>query len=537
VAKLLITAVVALTALACAVAPGAFAATPFTAGSGGGVHLAASTDGAGHVAWVTPARGADPAKVGYCHIPPGGNTCDVTKTFDFPAAPGQTAQADPSKITIHTPRALEVRIFAACQMCGDGSAVDHVYTWGSTTNGSVWSDQFLLGTTPTSTGLQPDAAWILDSNTFVSPGEGVETLVFQTAGAVATHFPVVSDGFVYNPSTVRVPVTSGDLPQLLQASSNLGSIQYASFRAGNLNAATIAQTINWNTNRSIAGLEPDSAEPHLSTGPANVYMTYRRSVPGDNQILVRRFGSDSRTFSSSTPIQGDDPIDNSADGPSSAQDSAGRIHVIWSSGHDTGRLRYTRSNDSGTDWSAPLNVAQGEAFNDAVVVGDEGGSGWAAWANAGGEVRVVRLEPYAERTVTPPPPTCTPPATGTPPNCKTPTTPTATVTRKTVAVKGASITFSVPKACVAKGKTFKVTLSWKKRKRKGNLFVKVSRADFYIGKKRVKIDRHAPFTQTLTVNTSAAAGSKLTVRARAYIKVKRGKSPKKSVSSSISVCA
>ena len=74
-AKLLITAVVAAAALACAFAPGAFAATPFTAGQGGGVHIVTSSDGAGHVAWVIPARGADPAKVAYCHIPPGGSAC------------------------------------------------------------------------------------------------------------------------------------------------------------------------------------------------------------------------------------------------------------------------------------------------------------------------------------------------------------------------------------------------------------------------------------------------------------------------------
>ena len=46
----------------------------------------------------------------------------------------------------------------------------------------------------------------------------------------------------------------------------------------------------------------------------------------------------------------------------------------------------------------------------------------------------------------------------------------------------------------------------------------------------------APFTQTLTVKATAKAGSKLTVRARAHIKVKRGKSPKKSIVSSITVC-
>jgi len=89
---------------------------------------------------------------------------------------------------------------------------------------------------------------------------------------------------------------------------------------------------------------------------------------------------------------------------------------------------------------------------------------------------------------------------------------------------------------VAPGKTFTVTLTWKKQKRKGNKFVKVRRADFYIGSKRVKIDKKAPFRQTLKVTASSKPGSTVTLKARAYIKVKRGKSPTKSITSKIKVC-
>lgn len=115
-----------------------------------------------------------------------------------------------------------------------------------------------------------------------------------------------------------------------------------------------------------------------------------------------------------------------------------------------------------------------------------------------------------------------------------PVTPRRVSTSATV--PGAKITFNVPGSCVAPGKTFTVTLTWKKQKRKGNRFVKVRRADFYIGTKRVKIDRRAPFRQTLTVKASATPGSTITLRARAYIKVKRGKSPTKSIRSKIKVC-
>ena len=92
-----------------------------------------------------------------------------------------------------------------------------------------------------------------------------------------------------------------------------------------------------------------------------------------------------------------------------------------------------------------------------------------------------------------------------------------------------------PKTCVAAGGSFTATLAFKKSKKKGAKTVKVTRVDFYIDKKRVKIDKKAPFRQTLTVK-NLAAGSKHTLKARATTKVRRGKPPKKSVSTSFSVC-
>jgi hypothetical protein len=106
----------------------------------------------------------------------------------------------------------------------------------------------------------------------------------------------------------------------------------------------------------------------------------------------------------------------------------------------------------------------------------------------------------------------------------------------TTTVPGASITFSTPQTCVRPGQRFSVRLTFKRQRRKGNKFVKVRRADFFIGTRRVKIDRKAPFSQVLTVTAGARPGSTLTVRARAYIKVRRGKSPTKSIRSTIRVC-
>jgi photosystem II stability/assembly factor-like uncharacterized protein len=120
---------------------------------------------------------------------------------------------------------------------------------------------------------------------------------------------------------------------------------------------------------------------------------------------------------------------------------------------------------------------------------------------------------------------------------KPPTTTTVPVGKTTTAsVPGAKITFATPKACVAPGAKFRVTLSFKRQKRKGSRFVKVSRTDFYIGSTRVKIDRKAPFVDTLTVTAGTKPGSTIKLRARAYIKVRHGKAPTKSITTKLLVC-
>ncbi len=106
-----------------------------------------------------------------------------------------------------------------------------------------------------------------------------------------------------------------------------------------------------------------------------------------------------------------------------------------------------------------------------------------------------------------------------------------------VSVPGATVTLRVPGACVPRGGTFRAKLAWKKQKRKGNLFVKVRRTDFYVNLRRVRIDTKAPFVANFRIPMSVPAGATLTVRARAFIKVKKGRSPKKSIRATVRVCS
>ena len=106
----------------------------------------------------------------------------------------------------------------------------------------------------------------------------------------------------------------------------------------------------------------------------------------------------------------------------------------------------------------------------------------------------------------------------------------------TVSDRNASYRFSVPKSCVAPGQAFTTTLRWAKRKRKGNLFVKVARVDFYLGSKRLTIDRKAPFVKRYRIVATQVRGSVINIRARAFIKVRRGRAPTKSLRAAIRVC-
>ncbi|MBA2348033.1 MAG: hypothetical protein H0V81_07045 [Solirubrobacterales bacterium] len=117
-----------------------------------------------------------------------------------------------------------------------------------------------------------------------------------------------------------------------------------------------------------------------------------------------------------------------------------------------------------------------------------------------------------------------------------PSAPRSPTKTKTVTVAGGRVTLAAPRACVPAGTSFTARLSFKRSKKKGTKFVKVTKVDFYIDrKKQGKTDRKAPFTKRLTVKR-LKAGSTHRLRARATIKVKRGKGPTKSISTSFKVC-
>ena len=70
-----------------------------------------------------------------------------------------------------------------------------------------------------------------------------------------------------------------------------------------------------------------------------------------------------------TYIEGTDPIDDNSgiEDPNHSQDGSGRLHVVWRTLYDGGRLRYTRSDDGGATFSPAANLATKETFFDPIV--------------------------------------------------------------------------------------------------------------------------------------------------------------------------
>jgi hypothetical protein len=166
---------------------------------------------------------------------------------------------------------------------------------------------------------------------------------------------------------------------------------------------------------------------------------------------------------------------------------------------------------------------EGRSYRVTATFPDSGPGGDNAFAGASASVRFAWTA-TADGTAPAPTPAPAPAPTAGP------------LRSSSVRTPGAIVTLSVASGCVRRGGILRAKLGWTKQKRKGNLFVKVRRTDFYVGSRRVLLDRRAPFALRFKVPLSAAAGSTLTVRAHAYIKVRHGRSPTKSIRVTVKVC-
>jgi hypothetical protein len=387
------TPLLALTAIAAllAFAPAAGAATPFTAGTGFGHDLALGSDGTGHVVWLQDGDSSD--LLNYCRVPAGGSACDSESGILPWAGPDLTANAI-GDAQVFTPAAGRVVVLASCWSCGVGAGANQIFRWISTDNGVNFGAPTEVGRTLF---LNGQAAYV-DSLNLALATEGSD---FQAADPTVVPNPDITrvdlggSGFVYSPSVVY----SETLDRAVYAVNDLDTVKFAYRVDSTPTAAELNNVANWQINKLLSGPEGDNEETHLSSGPSGILLTYRWFVPNDNRLGLRKFDPAANDFGGPVYIEGPDPIDNnSLDYPYHSQDGSGRIHVVWRSLFDDGRLRYTRSEDGGATFAPAANLAMKESFFEPMVEAAPSGIGFAVWTGggAGGVIRVVPIDPQPE---------------------------------------------------------------------------------------------------------------------------------------------
>jgi hypothetical protein len=387
-------ALAAAAVMALASAAPALGATPFSAGSGTGHDLAVGSDGLGHLVWIRADGGED--DVFYCRVSAGGSACDgesIGLEFGDGGAPVPdsfgTAQ-------VFAPAANKVVVVASCTQCGTtGGTTDRTYRWLSTNNGVDFSGPLEIG----------NGLMVSGQAGYLNTGDitlGVDATNFQAADpAIITSavfdiggFPVSAD-----PAVVPGPVASKAVHAL---NNNSGTVRYAVFNdptaPPSVTEADLNVQGNWDRLNTLSGAEPDNEETHLSSGGNGVLLSYlSRFSTSDVRVAFRRFDAGTDTFGAPTYVQGSNAVDlNGLDFPHQSQDAGNRIHFVWRTLHDGGRLRYIRSDDGGATFSAPANLALRESFLDPLVEAGAAGTGFAAWRTTGSDIRIVPIDPQPE---------------------------------------------------------------------------------------------------------------------------------------------
>jgi hypothetical protein len=358
------------------------AATPFTAGSGASPTVAVGSDGTGHVVWETTEENT---RVGYCRVSPGASACNRTELLKFGSS--TKALRSSHKAQVFTPAPNQVVIVAGCWNCPEG-VNNRIYRWISVNNGTSFGAQVEIDNKVENAGH----GTLLAGNSFVAARashvkaaakDGIEGVDYATGGI-----------FSFSPEVARVPETE----KLVAAVNDLDVVKYGVFKGPTLSVANINNVLNWDTDKTLPSPEPDNNDTALNSGPNGVFLSYRNFVAGDTHIGLRRFDPLTNSFVLPFYVEGPDPIeDNSLEEPDSFQDPSGRIHVLWSSLYDGGRLRYTVSGTGGGSFSTVATLAKSESFHEPELAAGADGSGFATWApGLSGAIRVVPLDPEPE---------------------------------------------------------------------------------------------------------------------------------------------
>ena len=513
--------IIAASLLALAVPTAAQAGDPFTIGEGSDPHIvmAPGTDTARAV-WADEV--AD--KVHFCAIPRGGTGCSLERVLDMPAG-----VSNPDRPFVVNGGGAKVWIAMPHY------AANKIYLYQSNNGGLNWGNgNQIYNASPGTDEMEPAVN-----------ATGTE-LIFPSANP---------DRFVASPAVDGSESGTADVANLTEGGvADLQELQVARLEGTGLvalahngtnayfwrlNSGNPSLSANWPGSPTLIG---DGMDARLTGADGAPWMMATAGPTNAKRVEVRHWNG--AAFGAPTVLANEQGYINDI-----SANGASVVGAIWRKNEPgDNRLKLGLSTNGGASWGTSTIAFEDVtmASMDLALAGD--GKGFAIYEGtstpSSGAKRFIRV---ASTDTVPEPATTTPTTTTTAPTTTTPGTPTAPVnpTPKTTplplvrtiasTVRGATLTLGLPTRCIPAGQPFVATLTWKKQRRKGNLFVKVNRADFFIGSARVKTDRKAPFRQTLRI-PNPKKGQSYKFRARAFIKVRRGKAPKKSIFATLKVC-
>ena len=462
-------------------APSAQAGTPFTVGEGRAPHVALGPGDTAHIVWND-----ETDKVFHCRLPRGAAQCDPLTTLDIGSSEGSPfALAGPDgAIFIAMPHYVDEKTYL-WKSTDDGRTFgprQTIYSWG----GGDAPTEPLLGPQP---GQITFAAWNKQATVWSAAIDGSEA----GSSARATLTGTGDFDFQIAPTTDGGLVAVGN-DQQQAAFHRMAPGQEPSDAASWTAAAKLAGQDD--TTRVAGG--KDGTYLLSTVGPTDAHMNLRRWNVNtfDKPVEVPEFGY----------------VNDVHVGPS------GTVAAMWRVNDPNGNLlRLALSKDGGQSYDAATIAVEDSIMGSMDVVLAPDDAGLAVFEsdhptnNARKLIRVTNTLPV--EAVSPNPPS---------------------LLRKRASVPGATLRLDVPGNCVEEDSSFVAGLTAKKKK-KGGRFRRVARADFFLGAVRLKRDRSKPFVATISTD-DLKAKQKYTVRVAVTVKLKGGKSAKKSVSAPVQVC-
>ena len=464
-------------------------AAPVVVGPGSHPTVAVDADGTGYITWIETTSSADTFH--YCKLPAGATRCAAR--FDY-----SDANQDVDGGYALLPGGNRVLLVEA-----RGVTPNRVkLLWSSTDGGATFSGPTQIGV------FTHGAANIAGSALFAPPGTlGLAQEAIFTLGALsATTAPFQATGTTAGTTSSTAELTPNiaaslgfDGTTLLAALSDFNQLSWSRY-TGPVPATieTLNTAGNWSSPAPIGPRSAANLDTAVAAGPAGTFVGYEvDATSGEANFVLSRFTGSGWT----SPAV----IAPHAFHSYLYEDTGGQLRAVWA---DANGFRYRFSTGATLSPPETLNNTPGESFGFPRVASNAAGVGWAVYAGSQGALAVPLAATYSG--------------------------PTKNVTGSGF---GGTYRLGVPKSCLTPGQRFRVTLRWKRQRRKGNLFIKVRRTDFYLGTKRLTIDKRAPFVHTFRVLITQRPGSTVTVRARAFIKVRHGRTPKKSIRVKVRVCS